>query len=46
MWEFEKLYDELHSAGYYIGFLYDVDGVKDAIKVAVFIEKKLDKRMF
>lgn len=31
--EFEKLYDMLHIAGYYRGLLYDVNIVKDALKV-------------
>jgi len=45
MREFEKLYDALHIAGYYIagyyrGLIYDVDMVKDAMKAArAFIEK-------
>ncbi len=38
--EFEKLYKELHIAGYYRGLLEDVDMIKAAIKSAkVFIEK-------
>ncbi|MGA2466624.1 MAG: DUF5618 family protein [Thermodesulfobacteriota bacterium] len=38
--EFERLYDQLHIAGYYRGLLHDVDVVKDAIKAArVFVEK-------
>ncbi len=38
--EFEKLYDELHIAGYYRGLLHDVDMVKAALKSArAFIEK-------
>ena len=40
MREFERLYDQLHIAGYYIGLLHNVDMVKDALKaVKVFIEK-------
>jgi hypothetical protein len=38
--EFEKLYDQLHIAGYSRALLHDVDIVKDAIKAArAFIEK-------
>ncbi|MBI4824002.1 MAG: DUF5618 family protein [Nitrospirae bacterium] len=38
--EFEKLYKELHIAGYYRGLLEDVDMIKAALKSArVFIEK-------
>ena len=38
--EFERLYDQLHIAGYYRALLHDVDIVKDAIKAArTFIEK-------
>jgi hypothetical protein len=38
--EFEKLYDMLHIAGYYRGFLYDREVVKDARKAAKsFIDK-------
>ena len=38
--EFERLYDQLHIAGYYRALLHDVDVVKDAIKAArTFIEK-------
>lgn len=38
--EFEKLYKELHIAGYYRGLLEDVDMVKAALKSAkAFIEK-------
>jgi uncharacterized protein (UPF0332 family) len=38
--EFERLYDQLHIAGYYRALLHDVDIVKDAIKAArAFIEK-------
>lgn len=38
--EFEKLYKELHIAGYYRGLLEDVDMVKAAIKSAkAFIDK-------
>jgi hypothetical protein len=38
--EFESLYEELHIAGYYRGFLTHVDIVKDALKAAkAFIEK-------
>jgi len=38
--EFERLYDQLHIAGYYRGLLHNVDIVKDALKAAkVFIEK-------
>jgi len=37
---FERIYDELHIAGYYRGFLRGTDTVKDAIKAGeVFIEK-------
>jgi hypothetical protein len=38
--EFERLYDQLHIAGYYRALLHDVDMVKDAIRAArTFIEK-------
>ena len=38
--EFERLYDQLHIAGYYRALLHDVDIVKDAIRAArSFIEK-------
>ena len=38
--EFEKLYDMLHIAGYYRGFLYDRDAVNEALKAAKsFIDK-------
>lgn len=38
--EFERLYDQLHIAGYYRGLLHNVDMVKDALKAAkAFIEK-------
>jgi len=38
--EFEKLYKELHIAGYYRGLLEDVDMIKVALKSArAFIEK-------
>jgi uncharacterized protein (UPF0332 family) len=38
--EFDSLYDQLHIAGYYRGFLHNVDIVKDALKAArAFIEK-------
>jgi hypothetical protein len=38
--EFERLYDQLHIAGYYRGLLHNVDIVKDALKAAkAFIEK-------
>jgi len=38
--EFERLYEELHIAGYYRGLLGHVNVVKDALKAArVFIEK-------
>jgi Domain of unknown function (DUF5618) len=38
--EFERLYDQLHIAGYYRGLLHDVDVVKGAIRAArTFIEK-------
>jgi len=38
--EFERLYDQLHIAGYYRVLLHDVDIVKDAIRAArTFIEK-------
>ncbi|GAB4535442.1 MAG: hypothetical protein Fur0020_02850 [Thermodesulfovibrionia bacterium] len=38
--EFEKLYKELHIAGYYRGLLEDVGVVKEALKAAkAFIEK-------
>ena len=38
--EFERIYRELHIAGYYRGLLSGVDTVKDAIKAAKsFIEK-------
>jgi cell division FtsZ-interacting protein ZapD len=43
--EFEKLYKELHIAGYYRGLLEDVDMVKAALKSAkAFIEKIIRKR--
>lgn len=34
MREFEALYDQLHIAGYYRGFLHDVDVVKEVLKSA------------
>lgn len=38
--DFERLYDQLHIAGYYRGLLHDVNAVKDILKSAkVFIEK-------
>lgn len=38
--EFERLYDQLHIAEYYRGFLHNVDMVKDALKAPkAFIEK-------
>ena len=38
--EFDKLYDMLHIAGYYQGLLYDVEIIKDALKITQhFIEK-------
>jgi uncharacterized protein (UPF0332 family) len=38
--EFERLYDQLHIAGYYRGLLHDVGIIKDAFKAAkAFIEK-------
>jgi hypothetical protein len=38
--EFDRLYDQLHIAGYYRGLLHDVNIVKDALKAArAFIEK-------
>jgi len=38
--EFERLYEELHIAGYYRGLLGHVNVVKDALKAAgEFIEK-------
>jgi hypothetical protein len=38
--DFERLYDQLHIAGYYRGLLHDVDAVKDILKAArTFIEK-------
>jgi len=38
--EFERLYDQLHIAGYYRGLLHDVDVIKDILKAArSFIEK-------
>jgi hypothetical protein len=38
--EFERLYDQLHIAGYYRALLHDVDIVKGAIRAArTFIEK-------
>mgnify|MGYP001036736664 FL=1 len=38
--EFDRLYDQLHIAGYYRGLLGHVDIVKDAIRAArTFIEK-------
>jgi hypothetical protein len=38
--EFERLYDELHIAGYYRGLLHDVNIVREALKSArSFIEK-------
>ena len=38
--EFERLYDQLHIAGYYRALLHDVDIVKDAIRAArTFVEK-------
>ncbi len=37
---FERIYDELHIAGYYRGLLHGTDTVKDAMKAAKdFIEK-------
>jgi uncharacterized protein (UPF0332 family) len=42
--EFERLYDQLHIAGYYRALLHDVDIVKDAIRAArTFIEKVKQK---
>jgi hypothetical protein len=32
--EFDDLYDELHIAGYYRGFLHSTDAVKGALKLA------------
>lgn len=38
--EFEKLYKELHIAGYYRGLIEDVNAIKDIFKSAkAFIEK-------
>jgi len=38
--EFERIYDQLHIAGYYRGLLHDMDIIKDALKAAkAFIEK-------
>lgn len=38
--EFEKLYDALHIAGYYRGFIYDTRAVKDYLQAAKeFIDK-------
>lgn len=38
--QFEYLYDELHIAGYYRGFLHNANMVKDALKAAnAFIDK-------
>jgi hypothetical protein len=38
--EFERLYEELHIAGYYRGLLGHVDVIRDVLKAAeVFIEK-------
>lgn len=38
--DFERLYDQLHIAGYYRGLLHDVNAVKDILKAArAFIEK-------
>ena len=38
--EFERLYDQLHIAGYYRGLLHDIDVINDVIKAAkAFIDK-------
>ena len=38
--EFERLYDQLHIAGYYRGLLHDIDVINDMIKAAkAFIDK-------
>jgi hypothetical protein len=38
--DFDNIYDELHIAGYYRGWLHSVDAVKSSIKLAKdFIEK-------
>lgn len=38
--EFEKLYKEIHIAGYYRGLIEDVNAIKDIFKSAkAFIEK-------
>jgi len=34
MREFEKLYDEIHIAGYYRGLLHDVNAIKEILKSA------------
>ena len=39
--EFERLYDQLHIAGYYRGLLHNVDIVKDALKSAKSFIKKI-----
>lgn len=40
MRDFERLYDQLHIAGYYRGLLHDVNTVKDTLRVVErFIEK-------
>ncbi|MEP9410095.1 MAG: DUF5618 family protein [Candidatus Brocadia sp.] len=41
--EFEKLYKELHIAGYYRGLIEDVNAIKDIFKSAkAFIEVEID----
>lgn len=39
--DFERLYDQLHIAGYYRGLLHNVDIVKDALKAAKAFIKKI-----
>ena len=41
--EFDKLYDMLHIAGYYRGLLYDVEIIKDALKITQHFIEKLGK---
>ena len=42
MREFENLYDALHIAGYYRGFIYDARAVKDYLKAAREFIKKME----
>ncbi len=40
--EFEKLYDALHIAGYYRGYIYDTRAVRDYLKAAKEFIDKID----